>query len=236
MDNLSINGFGSSNGGTFHSVELNGKGTINGDVNCEQFFCNGSGTVNGRIKTEAAKISGHAKMNGNIDASSLRIDGSAKIEGDISAAKLKVAGYAGIDGHVKGDELIIRGKASISKDCEVEHFSAEGLFTIDGLLNAEQIDIKLHGGESKVKEIGGRQISCTPHQSKILSFLAPLFSSPKLTADLIEGDQIELTHTTAKIVRGNSVFIGENCDIEMIEYKEEFQQAKTAKVGDSRKI
>ncbi|MFT0802577.1 polymer-forming cytoskeletal protein [Bacillus swezeyi] len=236
MDNLTINGFGSSSGGTFQSVELNGKGTVNGDVDCKRLLCNGTGTVNGNVKADTVKISGHAKMNGGITASSVRIDGSAKVEGDVSADKLKISGYAGLSGHVKGDELMIRGKASIGKDCEVEHFSAEGYFTIGGLLNAEQIEIKVHGGESKVKEIGGRRISCTAHQSKLLSFLTPLISPPRLSAELIEGDHIELANTTAKIVRGNTVIIGENCDIGLIEYKKDLKQSKTAKIEESQKI
>lgn len=37
MENLLINGFGSSGGGTYQTVELNGKGTINGDIDCERF-------------------------------------------------------------------------------------------------------------------------------------------------------------------------------------------------------
>ncbi|MCY8025627.1 polymer-forming cytoskeletal protein [Bacillus sonorensis] len=236
MDNLTINGFGSSSGGTFQTVELNGKGTINGEVECERLYCNGAGTLNGHVKAREAKISGRAKVSGGISASSIRIDGSAKIEGDVNAGKLKIAGHASLDGHVKGDELIILGKASIGKDCEVEHFTAEGHFTIAGLLNAEQVDISIHGGESKAKEIGGRRICCTAHESKFLSLLTPFISRPALTAELIEGDHIELANTTAKIVRGNTVIIGENCDIGLVVYKEEFRQAKTAKVGDNQKI
>ncbi|XSC72727.1 hypothetical protein P5609_005300 [Bacillus licheniformis] len=37
MENLLINGFGSSGGGAYQTVELNGKGTINGDIDCERF-------------------------------------------------------------------------------------------------------------------------------------------------------------------------------------------------------
>ncbi|MDI3409817.1 hypothetical protein QKW52_02620 [Bacillus sonorensis] len=65
---------------------------------------------------------------------------------------MKIAGHASLDGHVKGDELIILGKASIGKDCEVEHFTAEGHFTIAGLLNAEQVDISIHGVKAKPKK------------------------------------------------------------------------------------
>ncbi|MGR3205755.1 polymer-forming cytoskeletal protein [Bacillus glycinifermentans] len=236
MDSLTINGFGSSGGGTFQTVELNGKGTINGDVECKQFSCNGAGTMKGHVKAETVKISGRASVHGGIAASSVRIDGSAKIEGDVDADKVKIAGHASLSGHVKGDDLIIRGKASIGKDCEVEHFTAEGCFTIDGLLNAEQVEIKIHGGESRAKEIGGRRIRCTAHRSKFLLLLKPFLPGPALTAELIEGDHIELANTTAKIVRGNTVIIGENCDIGLVEYKEEFRQAKSAKVEDSQNI
>ena len=236
MENLLINGFGSSGGGTYQTVELNGKGTINGDIDCERFSCSGTGTVNGDVKAGELRISGHAKLNGAIAASKVRIDGSAKVDGDVEAEQLKVLGYAGISGHVKGDEAIVRGKTSIGKDCQVEHFSAEGYFTIDGLLNAEQIEIKVHGGESKVKEIGCRRIVCTAHQSKLFSFLSELISPPRLSAELIEGVHFELANTTAKVVRGNSVIIGENCDIGLIEYKEDIRVAETAKVGEKRKI
>lgn len=138
----------------------------------------GTGTVNGDVKADELRISGHAKLNGAIEASKVRIDGSAKVDGDVEAEKLKILGYAGISGHVKGDEAIVRGKTSIGKDCQVEHFSAEGYFTIDGLLNAEQIEIKVHGGESKVKEIGQLEdrLHCTSIEA-VLVFIGAYFSS-----------------------------------------------------------
>lgn len=89
MENLLINGFGSSGGGAYQTVELNGKGTINGDIDCERFSCSGTGTVNGDVKADELRISGHAKLNGAIEASKVRIDGSAKVDGDVEAEKLK---------------------------------------------------------------------------------------------------------------------------------------------------
>lgn len=61
-DNLIINGYGSSNGGEFHKVQLNGKGTVNGNVECEQFECNGYGAVTGDLKSSSARISGSVKL------------------------------------------------------------------------------------------------------------------------------------------------------------------------------
>ena len=61
-DNLIINGYGSSNGGEFHKVQLNGKGTVNGNVECEQFECNGYGAVTGDLKSSRARISDLVKL------------------------------------------------------------------------------------------------------------------------------------------------------------------------------
>jgi hypothetical protein len=40
---LIINGIGSTNGGHFDTVKLNGNGTINGEVVCTNFESNGTG-------------------------------------------------------------------------------------------------------------------------------------------------------------------------------------------------
>lgn len=65
-DNLIINGYGSSNGGEFHKVQLNGKGTVNGNVECDQFECNGYGAVTGNLKSSNARISGSGKVDGTV--------------------------------------------------------------------------------------------------------------------------------------------------------------------------
>ena len=46
-------------------------------------------------------------------------------------------------------------------------------------------------------------------------------SKGELTTELIEGDEIYLENTNAKIVRGNNITIGEGCNIGLIEYRGE---------------
>ena len=41
--NLMINGIGSSNGGSFHKVKIDGIGRLEGDVTCSDFNLNGRG-------------------------------------------------------------------------------------------------------------------------------------------------------------------------------------------------
>ncbi|WP_066074428.1 polymer-forming cytoskeletal protein [Neobacillus soli] len=232
---LVINGFGASNGGTFNIVTLNGRGTVNSDLDCIEFECNGSGVVNGNVISEKAKVSGHARFKGNLDSQKLTIDGSAKIDNNLYVKHLKVSGKASVGGKVKGEEIKVKGTFTVGEDCEAEIFKADSQFSIGGLLNAEQIDIKIYG-ECKAKEIGGQTITVKQKGSSFIGTLfKPLFKT-QLETELIEGDKIELENTIAKVVRGNLVKIGANCQIGMVEYREEFSKEKNAVVGESRQI
>jgi cytoskeletal protein CcmA (bactofilin family) len=230
---LAINGFGASNGGQFHRVTINGKGTINNDVECSEFECNGSGTVQANVRANTAKISGMAKIDGNIESQLLTIDGTAKIGQNLNVKKLKVNGKATIGGRVKAEEISIKGRLTVEEDCEAEIFKAESQFKIGGLLNAEQVDIQIFG-DCKAKEIGGQTIIIR-HKTALFGLFKPFFQT-KLETELIEGDKIEIENTNAKIVRGNHVTIGPNSTIGLVEYTTELSIDEKAIVGESRKI
>ncbi|MBT2701370.1 cytoplasmic protein [Bacillus sp. ISL-40] len=231
---LVINGFGASNGGQFRVVTLNGRGTVNDDLECVELDCNGSGILNGNVISEKAKVNGHARFRGSIDSKILTIDGSARIDKNLSAEKLKVSGKATVGGRVKCEEIKIQGTFTVSEDCEAEIFKAESQFTIGGLLNADQVDIKMFG-ECKAKEIGGQTITVKAKGSLVGNLLKAFFK-PQLETELIEGDKIELENTIAKVVRGNQVWIGPNCQIGLVEYTEEFSMDKKAIVTENRKV
>lgn len=231
---LVINGFGASNGGQFHLVKINGRGTVNSDVECSEFECNGSGTVIGNMKADKAKVNGNARFKGTIESQQLTIDGTTKIEQNVYVENIKVSGNAVVGGKVKSEEIRIKGLLKVGGDCEVEIFKADSQFTIGGLLNAEQVDIKIYG-ECKVKEIGGQTIIVKQKGSLIGQLLKPLFQT-QLETEIIEGDKIDLENTTAKVVRGNRITIGPNCKIDLVEYTGEAFIDKKAFVVDSRKI
>ena len=58
----------------------------------------------------------------------------------------------------------------------------------------------------------------------------------KLTAEIIEGDDIYLECTRAKVVRGGKVVIGYGCEIELVEYRTDFERANDAKVAKNQKL
>ncbi|MEB6550542.1 polymer-forming cytoskeletal protein [Heyndrickxia sporothermodurans] len=233
-NDLVINGFGRSNGGQFEDVVLNGKGTIDGDIECKMYDCNGMGTLNGNVTAEKVRINGKGKINGNIVAKDISVDGHASLGGNTLHESLRISGHCSIGGTVKGDKVKINGKAHIGGDCETEEFITEGIFTIGGLLNAEEIDIALYG-ECKVKEIGGQSIRIRQKPYGFIKFLRSLFPA-RLITDIIEGDDIYLEGVREKIVRGNNVTIGSNCEIDLVEYYEESSIDKGSTVKECIKL
>ncbi|GBC75956.1 hypothetical protein HRbin07_00148 [bacterium HR07] len=62
------------------------------------------------------------------------------------------------------------------------------------------------------------------------------YGSGFLEADTIEGDEIFLENTKARVVRGKKVQIGEGCEIESVEYSESFEVAPGARVKEQRRV
>ncbi|HDR7794399.1 TPA: polymer-forming cytoskeletal protein [Bacillus luti] len=233
-ENLIINGYGTSNGGEFHKVQLNGKGTVNGDVECDEFQCNGYGAVTGDLKSSDARISGSGKVDGTVSADMMRIDGKATITQDIKANTLKISGKGTIGGNVTGEKFKINGQATIDGNCEVDTFSSEGQFTVGGLLSADEIDINIHG-TCRAKEIGGQTIKVR-HRSSTFSKLLKTVFGLQLEAELLEGDNIDIDYAHIKTVRGNNVTVGPNCDIELIEYTGVLNIDKNANVKEIKQM
>jgi cytoskeletal protein CcmA (bactofilin family) len=157
-------------------------------------------------------ILGEAFVDGDLDCEKLRLTGTLRVEGALQMTDSKIMGSADVTGNVSGHNLRLFGELNIKGDCSAESFKARGTFNIDGMLNAGDIEMNLYG-PSHAREIGGASIQVKPHFKLMPGGLR------ELTADTIEGDDIRLLNTRARVVRGNSVTIGSGCEIELIEYK-----------------
>jgi cytoskeletal protein CcmA (bactofilin family) len=236
---IKISGSGTSGGGRYNEVTISGSGKINGDLECVDFKTSGSSKVIGNLKAETVKVSGSARIEGNIEAVEMKVSGSSHVTGQVKSQILKISGSTHIEGSLYGEEVTIMGSAHIEKDCEVESFKASGNFKIQGLLNAGQVSINL-GGKSSVKEIGGEHIEVKVSIIDNFFFkkaIDKMFNSRgELTTEIIEGDEIYLENTNAKIVRGNKVTIGEGCNIGLIEYSGEINVSNESIVKEQKKI
>lgn len=233
-NDLIINGKGSTAGGRFDRVNVNGKGTVDGELECETFECNGFGVFNGNVIARHMLVNGHATINSSLDAAKITINGRTRIYGDVAVRNIEINGDAKMTGSLKGEKMKIRGRAVIGGDCEAETFDAGGKFSVEGLLNAEEIFLDLQG-KSRAREIGGETIVVRNRESAFIRLLKYFFPA-SLHAASIEGDNIELENTTAESVKGNKVRIGHGCIIDLVEYKEDLICEDGARVKKKRKV
>ncbi|MFG6146915.1 polymer-forming cytoskeletal protein [Halobacillus sp. B23F22_1] len=233
---LILSGNSESGGGSFIKVAINGHGAIHGNVECKEFKCNGSGKIKGNITCEHAVINGSTKVHGDFSSDEIKIHGNGTIDGNAFFRKMEIKGNTQWKQSIKGNDLLLEGMMNVDEDCEVEKAELKGAFTIDGLLNADHVEITLHG-KSSVKEIGGEVITVKRNRHPVLHLDKLIKTlSKKLHATIIEGDVVKLEYTKARVVRGNTVEIGPGCEIEFIEYRSELNVSEKAVVDKSEKL
>jgi len=238
LQNIKISGAGSAAGGRYDEVKISGAGEIKGDIECNFFKTSGASDVKGNVKANIIEISGASDIKGNVECEEMRTSGASDIRGDVRAKRVKVSGASDVNGNLYAEEVEISGASEVKGDCEAENFIAKGSFKIGGLLNAGNINIRI-AGPCKAREIGGEHIEVKLGEiggliSKIIKFVS--YRECILTTEVIEGDNIYLEGTKAKVVRGNNITIGKDCDIELVEYKGELKVIDNGIVVSQNKL
>ncbi len=225
LGDLKISGMGKMNGGKFNNVDISGMGKILGDIEANSITVSGSGNIGGNAKASRVSVSGNASINGDVEGERVESSGNFKTSGSVKAAEISNSGRIRIDGNLKSKKIISEGMLSIGGELEAEEFYTDGVFKVGGLLNANTIDVKIQW-DSYAKEIGGETIKVRKGKHFGMNFIFLLFSKGfGLQADVIEGTDIYLENTKAKVVRGNKVKIGPDCNIDQVEYTDSFEVA-----------
>ena len=238
---LKINGMMTLPGGTFNSIKINGRLTFAGDFTCTDLLVNGLMTTEGTAKAAKVKINGSANFNKDVEFDSMNVMGKSLIDGNLKINELKVEGQVRISKSLSADSVNLTGMLNVNENLNSETFKTKGSFTVDGMLNSGDIEIELYG-KSSANEIGGEKIRvCKGSKNYINKLIKSLFSSfnffdIKLVTNVIEGDEIYLEYTKAKIVRGDRIEIGPGCEIESVEFKNAFSKHESSTVKDNKKI
>ncbi|MEH7336290.1 cytoplasmic protein [Neobacillus drentensis] len=231
--NLIINGSGSYPGGRYDKIRIRGEGTIVNDVECSSFHVYGTSEAVENVKTGSVKILGEAEVKGNIEAEETLIMGTMSVGSRAQLKKIKILGLLEVGERLFGDQASIKGSIVVNGDVEYETFDSSGGFEIKGLLTADTIKVGLRFGQSTAEEIGGGKITVKKKKSSLLPFGKEVGT---LKAKVIEGDDIFLENTTADIVRGNQVKIGQGCQVGLVEYREHLSQDSQATIKTKTKI
>jgi cytoskeletal protein CcmA (bactofilin family) len=239
LQDLRISGAGSTSGGTYRDVRISGAGHVKGSIECETMKTSGASDVSGDVVCREITVSGKSEIKGNVKAESMNTSGASKVMGNAEVAKMSVTGATEIGGNFHGEKIDIKGSLNIGGDCEAESFKSDGVFQIGGLLNADNIEIKVHG-KCKATEIGGETINVSIGNLfgfdfvKVVQSLFDKYGS--LMAELIEGDEVTLENTIAKVVRGNNVTIGRESIIDLVEYRGTINIIDGAIVKEQRRL
>ena len=232
-----IAGEGTLSGGSYGAITINGAGAINGDVDCATLRINGAGTANGRVKAESVTINGAGTINGEMQAAELNVNGDGSIRDGAGIGRLSIKGRCSVGGGLAAHDIDLKGELKVSGDCEAESVIGEGALVVGGLLNAGTIDMRVYAPCS-AREIGGEKITVRQPGTGFQSFtqLFTFWADKRLTAETIEGDDVFLELTFAKTVRGRNVTIGDGCQIDLVEYSDNYSRVDGATVGEARKV
>lgn len=230
IKDLKINGVGQASGGAYRKIQAEGIATLSGDITCESLGANGTLKIKGTVDAGEFHLNGTGSSEASLRGGSFDLDGMFKVSQDVRFSSLQVRGILKAGGSVIGETAKVEGTLKLEGNAEFEEAEVHGQLQVGGMLNAGTLTIDLEG-PSRAKEIGGERIVVRKRKGKrLLDYLSPLLTS-RLTADLIEGDDIQLEGTNADVVRGNSVVIGPDCEIGRVEYGERYEVSPQAAVG-----
>ncbi|MBA4603606.1 polymer-forming cytoskeletal protein [Thermoactinomyces mirandus] len=232
---LLINGYGSFSGGEYQVVRINGLGKVKGDIHCVQFTTNGDSLIEGNVQSESLRVTGSSTVEGKLKTRETKVNGQLTTEAQMDTKDISINGSAVIKGKLSADQADIRGAITVEEDLEAEAVSIKGVFNIKGLLNAGKVHIELLGN-AKAKEIGGEKIVVKKSGIALNKLLKSFFADKSLSVDVIEGDEIELEYTRAKIVRGKNVKIGPGCKVDLVEYQDSYDADSEAEVKEEKQV
>lgn len=242
---MKIAGSGTIAAGEYDNIRVSGSARLGSPIRCGSFHCSGSSHGTGDMEArEDIGISGSTHFDGDLRAHDIKVSGSARIDGHCTGAgEVRISGSMRCGGDVKGNAITVSGSMRAA-NVEGEDVRISGKVMCEGLLNAENIVIKMNGATSEIGSIGGSKISIYPERHHKPIARMPLLS--KLLgnngrADLtvkesIEGDEIALEMVSAATVVGRVVAIGAGCHIGLVQYTETLEVSPDATVEREERI
>lgn len=241
-------------------IKTAGSCRINGDVKTKELKTAGSCRVSGDVRAEQMKTAGSCTIEGDVYADVVKIAGTQSIEGSLKAKEIASAGSLKVTHDVEAERFLSRGSLEIGGLLSAEEIKIELGGGRVAEIGGTRIEVRRRGRaflgwrreprvhlyvergsegllESIFEELGqiGEEVERVVSESLGHAFGWPR-GSGYLEADAIEGDEIFLEHTRARVVRGKKIQIGEGCQIESVEYSESLEIAPGAQVREQKRV
>ncbi|MBP2110752.1 hypothetical protein [Paenibacillus silagei] len=220
LPDLVMDGVNTAAGGRYNKVNINGVSKMNGALHAHTYSCDGV-----------------MKQKGDLTADELEMNGTLNLKGNLQVGEMKLNGVVNGEGSLRGERCVMDGMLKLKGDCELEELTGEGVFTVGGLLSAGRMEFGLQG-QSEAGEIGVESLVIRKKGNaawgRLLGGMIPKLKIG-LRAKLIEGDTLDLEYTSADVVRGGTVIIGQGCSIGRVEYRTGLTVHPGVQVGKEEK-
>ncbi len=247
---IKIAGNGTIQSGTYEEIKVMGNASAKGNIVADRIKIMGETKFEGDVESNECTILGRCEITGNIKVGRLKVNGECIINGICEAEELIVNGSSNVSGEVICKHVVVRGRLKLNEDCRsnsikvygqmmtscnisCEEITIEGKFDCKELLNAEKVYVHTTT-HSYCKEIGATYVEVL---KPIYHFLWLSYHKKNtFTCELIEADEMKLENVVAKVVRGKSIELVHNCDINTIEYSEVYREGDNCMVKEATKI
>jgi cytoskeletal protein CcmA (bactofilin family) len=244
-------------------IKAAGMCRIDGDVKTKELKTAGSCRVAGDVQAERMRTAGSCVIEGDVHADEVRIAGTQTVEGTLKAKEITSAGSLKVTEDVEAEKFLSHGGFEIGGLLSAEEIKIELGGGKVSEIGGTRIEVRQRGRsfwgwrrqprvhvqigrdledlgetlESVFEGLGriGEEVGRAVGESLGYAFgWSHRWGS--LEADTIEGDEIFLENTKARVVRGKKIQIGEGCEIESVEYSESLEVAPGAHVKHQTKV
>ncbi|MCL1918129.1 MAG: hypothetical protein FWG14_07425 [Peptococcaceae bacterium] len=237
LNDIRIIGESNIGEGPFGLVRILGEANAQDDLVCRELRVTGEVKAGKNLTCQNARIVGEVEIRGGCTIQTATIIGEMEVGGNCMAQNASVIGEVKVAGDWQSSMADVRGRLSVKGQCASETITVQGSLNVEGLLNFDLAEI-ISNHPSRIQELGGRRIVVRKPKMdwKRLWIIPPNpFRIVILEAQSIEADDIDIDYTTAAVVRGSRVRIGENCRIGKVEYSESLIVENGADIGEREK-
>lgn len=181
-------------------------------------------------------INGICNVEDDVFCDTILVSGTANFEGNVQSDTIKINGAVNIEGDVKADSIIVNGVMN-AQNIESENITIYGVVKIDGDINAENLESygicmfnNLYGEKIVIK--GGRfkgHLQINFNGQDVKQTQLSVFNE-------IEATSIELSHITGKRISGEHIILGENVEIDVVEYSKSISLNPKSKINSIIKL
>lgn len=226
-------------------IQIYGSAAFNEPVTCSRLRLYGSAAFEQSGVFEELTIRGDGEFNRHVTVDSIKNSGTLVVNGCLIAREVKSYGVMQGAGKFKVENLLSAGVLETKGEIEGEKMIIKGAIHNANLINGEDILIELND-QCQCQSIGASKLMVKSAKCKRRKSLFTMnknsektiltekwlanASNKVLIAEEIEGDNLELNLTKAKVVRGEKIKIGALSKIGMVEYSMSLEIDESAEV------